>query len=153
MQNVWGLTLEGAGLLAPGNPDMDSNTGDGVRMLREIGAELCMQQAVCMNDSINVGGISDWGMSEILGKDVNIHDSSNIDAILVDKTGRRFARTMPSGAMSCTSARKLHGSRVSPRTIRLRVISSMCTMRRGRLFRVKGHIARHVRYYVLGRFG
>ena len=92
MQNVWGLTLEGAGLLAPGNPDMDSNTGDGVRMLREIGAELCMQQAVCMNDSIYVGGISDWGMSEILGKDVNIHDSSNIDAILVDKTGRRFCQ-------------------------------------------------------------
>lgn len=92
MQNVWGLTLEGAGLLAPGNPDMDSNTGDGVRMLREIGAELCMQQAVCMNDSIYVGGISDWGMSEILGKDVNIYDSSNIDAILVDKTGRRFCQ-------------------------------------------------------------
>jgi hypothetical protein len=61
-------------------------------MLREIGAELCMQQAVCMNDSIYVGGISDWGMSEILGKDVNIHDSSNIDAILVDKTGRRFCQ-------------------------------------------------------------
>lgn len=92
MQNVWGMTLANEGLYAPGNPDMDSNTGDGIRMLREIGADLLMQQAVCMNDSIYVGGISDWDMSEYMGKQPNIYESSNIDAILVDKTGHRFCQ-------------------------------------------------------------
>lgn len=92
MQNVWGQTLVEAGLGATGNPDMDTNTGDGVRMLREIGADLAMQQAVCMNDWIYVGGVSDWGVSELLGKEPNAYDSSNLDAILVDKTGHRFCQ-------------------------------------------------------------
>lgn len=92
MQNVWGMALEGAGMASPNNPDMDTNTGDGVRMLREIGADLLLQQAVCMNDMMYVGGVSDWGMSEALGKEVNQYDSTNLDAILVDKTGRRFCQ-------------------------------------------------------------
>lgn len=92
MQDVWGMTLGNEGLYAAGCPDMDTNTGDGIRMLREIGADLLMQQAVCMNDDIYVGGISDWGMSEALGKEINIYESSNIDAILVDKTGHRFCQ-------------------------------------------------------------
>lgn len=92
MQDVWGMTLANEGLCATGNPDMDSNTGDGIRMLREIGADLVMQQAVCMNDDIYVGGISDWGMSEYMQREPNIYESSNLDAILVDKTGRRFCQ-------------------------------------------------------------
>lgn len=91
-QNVWGQTLADAGLAATGNSDIDTNTGDGVRMLREIGADLAISPAVCMNDWIYVGGVSDWGVSEILGIEPNQYESSNIDAILVDKNGRRFCQ-------------------------------------------------------------
>ena len=60
MQQVWGQTLADNGLQNPGCPDMFSNTGDGVRMLREIGADLALSQACCMNDAQYVGGISEW---------------------------------------------------------------------------------------------
>ncbi|WP_296011765.1 FAD-dependent oxidoreductase [uncultured Adlercreutzia sp.] len=92
MQDVWGMTLANAGLANPGSPDVDSNTGDGIRMLREIGADLLMQQAVCMNDDMYVGGVSDWGYSDLINKEINIYESTNLDAILVDKTGRRFCQ-------------------------------------------------------------
>lgn len=91
MQNVWGQTLADAGLFAAGNPDMDTNTGDGIRMLREIGADLALSPAVCMNDNIYIGGVSDWA-GPYLGKEPNKYESNQPDAILVDKTGRRFCQ-------------------------------------------------------------
>lgn len=91
MQNVWGQTLADAGLFAVGNPDMDTNTGDGIRMLREVGADLALSPAVCMNDNIYIGGVSDWA-GPYLGKEPNKYESNQPDAILVDKTGRRFCQ-------------------------------------------------------------
>lgn len=92
-QQVWGQTLADNGLQNPGNPDIPSNTGDGIRMLREIGADLCMSQACCMNDAMYVGGISDWGRSEAFGKEINMYESTNCDGvILLDRTGHRFCQ-------------------------------------------------------------
>lgn len=93
LQQAWGQTLADAGLQNPGCPDIDTNTGDGVRMLREIGADLCLSQACCMNDKQYVGGISDWGVPEIMGHEPNIYRSYTTEgAIMVDRTGRRFCQ-------------------------------------------------------------
>lgn len=93
LQQVWGMTLDEAGYFNPGNPDTETNTGDGVRMLREIGADLCLGQACCMNDEMYIGGISDWGMSEAMGKEENIYGSTNLDGIiLVNNKGKRFCQ-------------------------------------------------------------
>ncbi|WP_270297752.1 FAD-dependent oxidoreductase [Eggerthella sinensis] len=93
LQQYWGQSLADAGLQNPGSPDIDTNTGDGVRMLREIGADLCLSQACCMNDRQYVGGISDWGVSEAMGHEPNIYESYRTSgAILVDRTGRRFCQ-------------------------------------------------------------
>lgn len=93
LQQLWGQTLADAGLQNPGCPDTDTNTGDGVRMLREIGADLCMSQSCCMNDKQYVGGISDWGVPAAMGHEPNIYQSYTTEgAILVDRTGRRFCQ-------------------------------------------------------------
>lgn len=93
LQQVWGQSLADAGLQNPGNPDADTNTGDGVRMLREIGADLMLGQGCCMNDQMYVGGISDWGMSPALGREINMYESTNSTGlILVDRTGHRFCQ-------------------------------------------------------------
>lgn len=90
-QNVWGQTLAEAGLYATGNPDTETNTGDGIRMLREIGADLALSPAVCMNDNMYIGGVSDW-WGPAVGKAPNRYESNQPDAILVDKTGHRFCQ-------------------------------------------------------------
>lgn len=93
MQQYWGQTLADAGLQNPGCPDIDTNTGDGVRMLREIGADLSLGQACCMNDRQYVGGISDWGVPAAMGHEPNIYKSYTTEgSILVDRTGRRFCQ-------------------------------------------------------------
>jgi len=93
MQQVWGQTLANAGLQNPGCPDADTNTGDGVRMLREIGADLRLGQACCMNDQLYIGGISDWGMSPAIGRQVNMYESTNSTGlIIVDRSGHRFCQ-------------------------------------------------------------
>lgn len=92
-QQIWGQTLSDAGYQNPGCPDADTNTGDGVRMLQEIGAALQNGQACCMNDSMYIGGISDWDMSTYAGRDINMYESTNLPgAILVDRTGHRFCQ-------------------------------------------------------------
>lgn len=93
LQQVWGQTLADNGLQNPGCPDIPSNTGDGVRMLREIGADLALSQACCMNDAQYVGGISDWGVPGYFGKEPNIYGSYPTEgAIIVDRTGKRFCQ-------------------------------------------------------------
>lgn len=92
-QQLWGQTLSDAGYQNPGCPDADTNTGDGVRMLQEIGAALQNGQACCMNDAMYVGGVSDWGRSEPVGLQINAYESTNMPgAILVDRSGHRFCQ-------------------------------------------------------------
>lgn len=93
MQQLWGMTMDEAGAASLSNPDMDTNEGDGIRMLREIGADLCMSQACCMNDDQYVGGISDWGVTAYMGQEPNIYESyTTRGAILVNRYGRRFCQ-------------------------------------------------------------
>ena len=87
-QQVWGLTLEEMGLGNPGCPDIDTNTGDGIKMLREIGADLVLGQACCMNDAIYTGGIGYFG-----GGEPNIYGNSPTGpSIIVNRFGRRFCQ-------------------------------------------------------------
>lgn len=91
MQQVWGLSFREQGIQNPSCRDVPTNTGDGVRMIREIGADLMLGQACCMNDFHYFGGIGE--SYSAYGHDSNAyHTWKNEGGILVNQRGKRFVQ-------------------------------------------------------------
>ncbi len=96
-QQFWGMTCRDAGLdtsnigVGATSHDVETNTGDGVRMAREVGADLALAQACCMNDSHYVGGIGEYATSMVSGS--NPYKSWRSEgSIMGNRFGRRFCQ-------------------------------------------------------------
>ena len=96
-QQFWGMTMRDAGLDSASagygatSHDVETNTGDGIRMAREIGAQLRLNQACCMNDNHYIGGIAEYATGMVSGS--NEYKSWRSEGnILVNQNGRRFCQ-------------------------------------------------------------
>ena len=68
-QQYWGLQMLEKGYVAP--KDTIYNTGDGIRMGLEVGADPCFGRACVITDEHNIGGTSDYNRPQSLGHEPN----------------------------------------------------------------------------------
>lgn len=89
----WGLQMEDAGLGHSFCHDNIYNTGDGIRMGLEIGADPCFGQACCMGDEHNTGGTDDYSIPQANGFETNRWGSVPFAGnILVGPRGTRYVQ-------------------------------------------------------------
>ena len=90
-QAYWGTLVKEAGRAAP-YANVPTNTGDGIRMGMEIGADLNVSTACVMSDLIYWGGVG--GGKQYTGdQPQNVYGSTMTDgSILVNSRGNRFCQ-------------------------------------------------------------
>lgn len=92
-QQYWGLKMFEAGMNNPNCIDTIANTGDGVRMCMEVGADLAVSTACVMQDTHYIGGVGNYGMHEALGLEMNPYQTTVYEGnICVGPDGRRFVQ-------------------------------------------------------------
>lgn len=92
-QQYWGLKMIEAGLSNTVCFDNTYNTGDGVRMGMEVGAELACSSACCMQDQHYIGGVGDYEAPQSMGYEPNQIGSWPFSGnTLVNPRGKRFVQ-------------------------------------------------------------
>ena len=89
----WALQMREAGLSHSFCFDNIYNTGDGIRMGLEVGADPCFGRACVITDEHNIGGTSDYNRPQSLGHEPNRWGSTCLAGnILVGPRGTRYVQ-------------------------------------------------------------
>jgi len=90
---AWALALKDK-YHAGGSDQAVTNTGDGIRMAQEIGADLALSPANVILDALYIGGVGSGYYNEMLGiPNENPYYSTNIPGkILINNRGQRFVQ-------------------------------------------------------------